>query len=52
MEEPGSRKVQDLRKADLGVALDDLEECVKRAAENFPAQVIHAGAHATGFDPV
>jgi ferredoxin len=34
------------------VAFEDLEECVKQAAEGCPAQVIQIGAPSVGFDLV
>jgi ferredoxin len=39
-------------KLNEGVAFEDLEECVKQAAEDCPAQVIHVSPPAMGFDPV
>jgi ferredoxin len=39
-------------KLNEGVAFEDLEECVKQAAEVCPAQVIHVSPPAMGFDPV
>jgi ferredoxin len=35
-----------------GVAFEDQEECVSKAAEDCPAGVIHVGPPAQGFDPV
>ena len=39
-------------KLNEGVAFEDLEECVKQAAGDCPAQVIHVSPPAMGFDPV
>jgi ferredoxin len=39
-------------KVNEGVAFEHIEECVKQAAEGCPAQVIHVGALAIGFDPL
>ena len=39
-------------KLNEGVVFEELEECVKKAAEDCPAQVIHIGPPAVGFDPV
>jgi ferredoxin len=39
-------------KLNEGVAFEDLEECVKKAAEDCPAQVIRVSPPAMGFDPV
>jgi ferredoxin len=39
-------------KLNEGVAFEDLEECVKKAAENCPAQVIDVGAPAQSLDLV
>jgi ferredoxin len=39
-------------KQNEGVAFEDQEECVKKAAEDCPAQVIHVGPPAQSFDPV
>lgn len=39
-------------KLNEGVAFEDIEECVKQAAEGGPAQVIHIGAPSVGFDLV
>jgi ferredoxin len=50
--ESGGREVQDRRKADKGVAFEDLEECVKKAAEGYPTQVIYIGSFSIGFDLV
>lgn len=39
-------------KLNEGVASEDQEECVKKAAEDCPAQVINVSPPAQGFDPV
>lgn len=39
-------------KLNEGVVFEELEECVKKAADDCPAQVIHVGPPAVGFDPV
>jgi ferredoxin len=39
-------------KLNEGVAFEDQEECVKKAADNCPAQVIKLSPPAMGFDPV
>jgi ferredoxin len=39
-------------KLNEGVAFEDLEDCVKQAAENCPALVIQVSPPGLGFEPV
>ena len=39
-------------KLNEGAVSEELEECVKKAADDCPAQVIHIAPPAVGFDPV
>jgi ferredoxin len=39
-------------KLNEGLAFEDQEACVSRAAEECPAQVIHVSPPAVGLDPV
>ena len=47
-----AKKFRIAGKLNEGVAFEDIEECVKQAAEDCPAQVMHIGAPSVGFDLV
>jgi ferredoxin len=47
-----AKKFRIAGKPNEGVAFEDIEECVKQAAEGCPAQVIHLGAPSVSFDLV
>ncbi|MDQ1262053.1 MAG: ferredoxin [Euryarchaeota archaeon] len=47
-----AKKFRIAGKLNEGVAFEDQEECVKKASEDCPAQVIHVGPPAQGFEPI